>query len=115
DDRAMSPLFAIPPRGIIPRSVFRSTYPLSYALGLRLVSVEGNDLEAFDIDEVEKRLGAQRFASLIASIRRVLSCGHRTWPSDHPDPLRRNCEVHCIYAQDLEEFLERKPIVSGGN
>ena len=105
DERAMSPLLAVPARRIIPAPVFRSMYPLSHALGLKLVSVDGYDHEGFDVDEVEKRLGPQRFAALLAGLKNVFSCGHRKWPGNHPDPIRRNCEVHCVYASDVEAFL----------
>ena len=105
DDPSMSPLFAIPERRVIPPRVFRSMYPRSYALGLRPVSVGGADYEGFDIDEVEKRLGSQTFTSFVAGLRNVFCCAHRKWPADYPDPSRRNCEVHCVYARDLEAFL----------
>ena len=108
DDRSMSPVLAIPQRKIIPPRVFRSMYPLSYALGLKLVSVAGNDYEGFDIDEVEKRIGTTNFVALNARLKQVFCCGHRIWPTDYPDPTRRNCEVHCVYAQDLEEFLKNQ-------
>jgi hypothetical protein len=111
NDRSMSPLLAVPARGVIPSRVFRSTYPLSYALGLRPVSVNGNTHEGFDIDEVERRLGADRFKTLQAGLKEVFSCGHRTWPADHPEQHRRNCEVHCVYARDLEGFLKSSRIL----
>jgi hypothetical protein len=106
DDRSMSPLLAIPVRGSIPPRLFRSMYPLSYALGLRPVSLNGNDYEGFDIDEVEKKLGAERFKSLQAGLTHVFCCGHRNWPADHPERFRRNTEVHCVYAHDLEAYLK---------
>ena len=58
NERAMSPLLAVPARGIIPARVFRSMYPLSHALGLKLVSVDGYTHEGFDVDEVEKKIGS---------------------------------------------------------
>jgi hypothetical protein len=106
DDRSMSPLLAVAARRRIPLPVFRSMYPRSHALGLRPVSIGGNDHEGFDIDEVEKKLGAEQFASLLSGLIEVFCCGHRCWPADHPDPTRRNCEVHCVYARDLEAFLK---------
>ena len=115
DDRAMSPLFAMPTRNIIPLGVFRSMYPLCYALGLRLVSVDGYQHEGFDIDEVEKKLGAGRFTVLQPGLKEEFCCGHRNWPFDHSDPYRRNCEVHCVYARDLERFLKEQPIAGGRN
>jgi hypothetical protein len=56
---------------LIPPRVFRSIYPLSYALGFRPVSVNGNEHEGFDIDGVEKKLGADRFKSLQAGLKEV--------------------------------------------
>jgi hypothetical protein len=106
DDESMAPLLSVPPRGVIPPRAFRSLYPASHALGLKLVSVGGNDFEGFDIDEVEKKLGKARFISLTAGLKAVFCCGHRNWPADHPDRFRRNCEVHCVYARDLEAFLK---------
>lgn len=115
DDRSMSPLLALPARGVIPPRVFRSRYPLSYALGLRPVSVAGNEHEGFDIDEVEQKLGAGRFKSLLADLKEVFCCGHRIWPEDYQDPVRRNTEVHCVYARDLEAFLKNPKTLRKGN
>lgn len=108
DERAMSPLLGVPARRIIPAPVFRSMYPLSHALGLKLVSVNGYDVEGFDVDEVEKKFGPRRFAALLVALKNVFCCGHRNWPDNHPDPLRRNCEVHCVYACDVEAFLNEQ-------
>jgi len=105
DDRPMSPVLALPARGVIPLRAFRSMYPLSYALGLRPVSANGSDHDGFDIEEVENKLGASRFKSLQAGLKEVFCCGHRNWLADHPDRFRRNTEVHCVYARDLEAFL----------
>jgi hypothetical protein len=106
DDRSMSPLLGVPARGVIPPRVFRSMYPLSYALGLRPVSVNGNEHEGFDIDEVEKKTGCGpiRVSPGWAEGSVLLRSSH--WPADHPEQLRRNCEVHCVYARDLEVFLK---------
>ena len=106
DDRSMAPVLALPARGVIPIRVFRSMYPLSYALGLRPVSANGNDHAGFDIEEVENNLGASRFKAFQAGLKEVFCCGHRNWPADHPEPSRRNAEVHCVYARDLEAFLK---------
>jgi hypothetical protein len=108
NDPAMLPLLGVPARGIIPRRILRSKYPASYALGLRPVSLDGNEHEGFDIDAVEEKLGADRFKSLVAGLKEIFCCGHRNWPADHPEPHKRNCEVHCVYARDLEVFLDGK-------
>jgi hypothetical protein len=113
NDRAMLPLLALPGRGVIPLRAFRSMYPLSCALGLRLVSVAGADHEGFDIDEVEKKLGADRFKSLTSGLKEVFCCGHRIWPADHPETYKRSCEVHCVYARDLEVFLRGEMLRKG--
>jgi hypothetical protein len=101
---------------------FKSSYPRSTALGLTPVSTAGGvEHDGFDIDQVEKILGP-RFAAFMASItpddldhaqrlaaagelKSLFSCGHRKWPHDHPEETKRNCEVHCAYARDVEEFL----------
>ena len=43
DDRAMAPLLAVLTRRITPPPVFRTMYPFSRAIGLKLVSVDGYD------------------------------------------------------------------------
>jgi hypothetical protein len=106
DDYGMYPLLGVPARGIIPYRILRSKYPISFRLGLRPVSVNGNDHEGFDIDEVEKKLGNEKFQLLVGQLKEVFCCGHRNWPANHPDPIRRNAEVHCIYAWDVESFLK---------
>ena len=102
----MSPLLGLPSRGAIPARILRSIYPLSYALGLRPVSVAGNEHEGFDIDEVAAALGNERFAQLEKGLTQVFCCGHRCWPADHAEKHKRSAEVHCIYAYDLEAFLQ---------
>jgi hypothetical protein len=90
---------------------FAAMYPLSTHLGLVPVST-GKEVEhaGFDIDEVEKALRPERFQKFAATLKRVFSCGHRNWPADHrpdehPEAYKNNCEVHCVYAEDLEDFL----------
>jgi hypothetical protein len=90
-------------------------YPLSYGLGLRFVSRNGNESEGFDIDAVEKKLGADQFKALQAGLKEVFVCGHRTWPADHPEPNRRNTVVHCVWARDLEAFLKGPKTLQKGN
>ena len=115
DNPSMSPVLGVPVRGVIPPRVFRSRYPLCYALGLKPVSVAGNTHEGYDIDEVEKKLGTDRFKSLMATLKHVFCCGHRIWPKDHPEPHKGSCEVHCVYARDLETFLKGTEIPGKGN
>lgn len=97
---------------------FKATYQRADALGLIPVSTfPGVEHAGFDIDEVEKALGPERFQAFMAGTDyssgvgqrpgpiQVFSCGHRNWPTDHTVPSRRGCEVHCVYAADLEQFL----------
>lgn len=81
-------------------------FPLSAALGVKPVATASGNHPGFDMDEVQKKLGNTRFQNLMAKVKAVFSCGHRHWPSDHPMPERRNAEVHCVYADDLEQFLK---------
>jgi hypothetical protein len=50
----------------------------------------------FDSDDVLAALGQSRFNNLMAGVKSVFSCGHR---------LKNGVEVHCVYAADLESFL----------
>ena len=103
-----------------PHPNFKAMYARAAALGLKPVQTASDVQHAgFDIDEVQKALGAARFAKLIEGKSytsgvpvgrapgaiQVFSCGHRSWPGDHAEPHKQNAEVHCIYAQDLEQFL----------
>jgi hypothetical protein len=80
---------------------FFRRYPL--CRGLKIEPVNGG---GFDIDDVSMALGPVRFALLTAGLKSVFCCAHRKWPMDHSDPTRRNAEVHCVWAVDLEEFLK---------
>jgi hypothetical protein len=95
---------------------FAAMYPLSTHLGLVPVST-AKDVEhaGFDIDEVEKALRPERFRKFSATLKQVFSCGHRSWPADHPEESKRNCEVHCVYAEDLEDFLAAERVQRKGN
>jgi len=108
-----------------PHPGFAGRYPLSVALNLLPVSTfPGVEHEGFDIDEVSAALGATRFQKFLsakiynagvpagraAGELQVFSCGHRKWPHQglppqHPEAYKQNAEVHCVYAQDLEQFL----------
>jgi len=82
---------------------------------LKCSPAEGNDgyHDSFDMDEIEKELGATRFRKLIDFIIKrkssLVSHGHRIWPNDHEEINKRGAEVHCVLARDLEAFL------AGGN
>jgi hypothetical protein len=112
-----------------PHPNFVARYPLSSGLGLKPVATgPGAQPAGFDIDEVEKALGGAAFQALLKADCfssgepkgrppgqiQVFSCGHRSWPQSHADPLRRGCEVHCIYADDLELFLRQITEVKRG-
>jgi hypothetical protein len=81
-------------------------FPRCSELGLELVSTDGASEHAgFDIDEVKAKLGS-RFDDFMSTVNTVFSCGHRIWEEKHPEEHKRGCEVHCVYAGDLEKFLE---------
>jgi hypothetical protein len=95
---------------------FKALYPLSTALGLHPVTT-GKDLrnfsdivqhEGFDIDEVQKALGSAKFAAFAKTLTQVFCCAHRNWPANHVEAHKRNCEVHCVYADTLEQFLQKE-------
>lgn len=87
-------------------------YPRSAALGLRFVRTapnEEHDHDGFDGEEVNKALGDARYAvlmELVAERSSVFVCGHREYSADHE---LKGCEVHCLYAKDVERFLEEAP------
>lgn len=96
---------------------FEQMYPLSVAYGLRPVASGAVEHAGFDQDEVEHMLGDKLFHKfyswLVRAEKSVFSCGHRhwpedRWPADHDEAYKNGAEVHCIYAQDLEEFLRRE-------
>jgi hypothetical protein len=85
---------------------FKALYPKSIALGLvPVVSGPGQHV-GFDCIEVAKALGAERYAALAATLKHVFVCGHARYPADYPNLA--GTEVHCIYAADLERFLEQE-------
>lgn len=78
---------------------FKAMYPRSVALGLSPASNgDGIQFGGFDQEEVEKALGEDRFQKLMAGVKHVFSCGHRVGDD--------GAEIHCIYAHDLESFLQ---------
>lgn len=98
-------------------------YPRSAALGLRFVrSIPGaeHDHEGFDERDVMYRLGPDRFDELmvrVASDSSVFVCGHDVYPEPMAVPdgvearpqMPAGAEVHCLYAKDVERFLEEAP------
>lgn len=90
---------------------FYSRFPLSKTLKIQPASwgdqgANGGLHDLFDVDDLKGVLGVTRFNLLLAGVKEVFSCGHRTWPSTHADPTKRNAEVHCIQASDVEAFLK---------
>lgn len=81
-------------------SEFKALFPKCHDLGLEVVQGLG-----FDVDQVQEKLGAH-FDSFMAGVKNVFSCGHRTWSDQHPEEHKRGAEVHCVFAGDLEKFLE---------
>jgi hypothetical protein len=87
--------------------MFAQQFPLSTALGLKLVKGPSTQEQpGFDYDEVLSKIGQTRVNNLLAQCKRVFSCGHRNWPGNHATANWRNAEVHCFYAEDLESFLK---------
>lgn len=66
--------------------------------------------DAYDIDDLQAELGNSRFNALIAFIiarpSSLICYGHRNWPLTHAEPSKRGAEVHCVKAQDLDDFLK---------
>ncbi|HEV7674393.1 MAG TPA: hypothetical protein VGQ12_07675 [Candidatus Angelobacter sp.] len=85
-----------------------SRFPRSLALGLEFVASKGSDAFhlAFDSEEVRAKLGEAKFNQLMGGLKEVMCCNHRSHPADHPDERLAGTEVHCIWADDLEKFLE---------
>lgn len=83
------------------------SFPRSLALGLEFVQTRGSDTFhlAFDSENVKEKLGHDKFAKLMAGVKEVVSCDHRSHPDDHSDKNLQGVEVHCIWAKDLEDFL----------
>lgn len=72
-------------------------YPRSMKLGLKPVG------EGFDSLELKKALGPERFNALMKGVESVFCCNHAKYPEGHD---MAGHEVHCVYARDLEKFLE---------
>lgn len=88
---------------------FYGRFPRVQALRIEPVEHTTGLHELLDIEDVEGVLGAVRFQKLMAGLKTVYSCGHRTNRADHPDKNKSGAEVHSIAAADLEAFL------AGGN
>jgi hypothetical protein len=91
---------------------FYSRFPNTKALKIQPVtwgdqSANGGTIDGFDVDDVKGLLGAARFNLLMTNyVKALFCCGHRVWPTSHAEPTKRNAEVHCVYASDLEKFLK---------
>lgn len=81
-------------------SEFKALFPKCHDLGLEMVAGLG-----FDVDQVQAKLGTH-FDMFMAGVGNVFSAGHRNWPADHPEEAKRGAEVHCVFAGELEKFLE---------
>jgi hypothetical protein len=95
---------------------FKSKFPRSGALTIQPVQQGGQGasgilLELYDSDDLTAALGVARFNQLMtgvgswSGVKTVICCAHRLWPANHAEPTKRNAEVHCISAVDLEAFL----------
>lgn len=76
-------------------------YPLCAALGLPIVHAG----PGYDVLDLEAKLGPGRFAALMKTVKEVFCANHRAYPQDHE---LAGCEVHCVYARDLETFLSEE-------
>lgn len=77
-------------------------YPLSANLGLKVVDAG----PGFDSIELREHLGESRMNALmdrVVSNSSLFVCGHAAYPDDHEHAGR---EIHCVYAADLEAFLQ---------
>lgn len=84
-----------------------ATFPLSLALGLNLLPIA----YGFDSHEVKDKLGDDRYQQLLGDVESVFVCGHRTSPVEVTKDGKTSvveCEVPCIYAEDLEKFLREE-------
>jgi hypothetical protein len=86
---------------------FFAQHPRSTKLGLKPVT----EHPGYDMEEVQKALGGSfsKFQAFMAD-KSVFVCGHRIAPHTYTDGDGRqitvDAEVHCVYASDLEKFLE---------
>jgi hypothetical protein len=90
---------------------FYARYPVCKSLPIQPANwgsqgANGGLHDGFDVDDLKGALGVTRFNLLMAGVKDVFCCNHRTWPSTHADPTKRNAEVHCVWASDLEAFLK---------
>lgn len=86
-------------------NTFPMMYPHCAALGLRVIDAG----PGFDELEVEKALGPERFAALMKTVKQVFCANHAKYSETVPNSHRiQGYEVHCIYAEDLENFLAKE-------
>jgi hypothetical protein len=91
---------------------FEMMYPRCSRLGIPVVD-HGPGFDCLDLQSV---LGDSRYQALMKSVKTLFCCGHRTYPQHHSDPHFctqdggnlniGGTEVHCVYATDLEVFLQ---------
>ncbi len=76
-----------------------TAYPRCQALNLAFVSNGPGEYEGFCLEELAKVIPDQVEAlNAFLADKHVFCCGHRTDPNGP--------ESHCVYAADLEAFLE---------
>lgn len=86
----------------------KSMYPRCATLNLQFVQAPGasaNELPGFDDEMVLKALGQTRYNNLMATVKNVFVCAHRSYGKAPTTGKPTGTEVHCIYAKDLEAFL----------
>jgi hypothetical protein len=90
---------------------FWTRYPLSKTLKIQPASwgdqgTNGGLHDGFDVDDLKGALGVTRFNLLMGSVKELFCCSHRIWPATHAELNKRNAEVYCVWAADLEAFLK---------
>ena len=81
---------------------FSQSYPHCSQLRLKPIAGVG---EVFDPEDVLAKLGPTAFLEFEKTVKRVASSPHRRYADDHHVEQWRGCEVHCFFAEDVEQFL----------
>lgn len=108
----MKHLFPTPHEVPPDKDRFEQMHPRCARLGIPVVD-HGPGFDCLDLQGV---LGADRYQKLLKSAKALFCCGHRNYPEHHTDPSfatedggplkLEGTEVHCVYAADLEAFLQ---------
>lgn len=86
----------------------KAMYPRCAALNIQFVQAPGStgsELPGFDDEVVLTAIGQVRYGNLMAKVKNVFVCAHRSYGRTPTTGKPSGTEVHCIYAKDLESFL----------